>query len=98
MTRKITLAAGRIACGLQDHLELGNLDSLRDWGYAKDYVECMWLILQQDEPDDFVIATGGVCFETQYYPNAINIPSFSQPIAKAGVEKKTTTIYRFFTA
>lgn len=58
VTRKITLAAGRIAEGLQDHLELGNLDSLRDWGYAKDYVECMWLIMQQEEPDDFVIATG----------------------------------------
>lgn len=58
VTRKITRAAGRIACGLQDHLELGNLDSLRDWGYAKDYVECMWLILQQDQPDDYVIATG----------------------------------------
>lgn len=58
VTRKITLAAGRIAEGIQDHLELGNMDSLRDWGYAKDYVECMWLILQQDEPDDFVIATG----------------------------------------
>ena len=58
VTRKITLAAGRIAEGLQDHLELGNLDSLRDWGYAKDYVECMWLMLQQDKPDDFVIATG----------------------------------------
>lgn len=58
VTRKITLAAGRIAEGLQDHLELGNLDSLRDWGYARDYVECMWLMLQQDEPDDFVIATG----------------------------------------
>ena len=58
VTRKITLAAGRIACGLQDHLELGNLDSLRDWGYAKDYVECMWLMMQQDTPDDFVIATG----------------------------------------
>lgn len=58
VTRKITLAAGRIACGLQDHLELGNLDSRRDWGYAKDYVKCMWLILQQDEPDDYVIATG----------------------------------------
>lgn len=58
VTRKITLAAGRIACGLQEHLELGNLDSLRDWGYAKDYVECMWLILQQDKPDDYVIATG----------------------------------------
>lgn len=58
VTRKITLAAGRIAEGLQDHLELGNLDSLRDWGYAKDYVECMWLMLQQDTPEDFVIATG----------------------------------------
>lgn len=58
VTRKITLAAGRIAEGLQDHLELGNLDSLRDWGYAKDYVECMWMIMQQDKPDDFVIATG----------------------------------------
>ena len=58
VTRKITLAAGRIAEGLQDHLELGNMDSLRDWGYAKDYVECMWLILQQEQPDDFVIATG----------------------------------------
>ena len=58
VTRKITLAAARIAEGLQDHLSLGNVDSKRDWGYAKDYVECMWLILQQDEPDDFVIATG----------------------------------------
>ncbi len=58
VTRKVTLAAGRIAEGLQDHLELGNLDSLRDWGYAKDYVECMWLMLQHDKPDDFVIATG----------------------------------------
>ncbi|MDD3252100.1 MAG: GDP-mannose 4,6-dehydratase [Lachnospiraceae bacterium] len=58
VTRKITLAAGRIAEGLQDHLELGNVDSLRDWGYAKDYVECMWLILQHDTPEDFVIATG----------------------------------------
>ncbi len=58
VTRKITLAAGRIAEGLQSHLELGNLDSLRDWGYAKDYVECMYLMLQQDTPDDFVIATG----------------------------------------
>ena len=58
VTRKITIAAGRIAEGLQETLELGNLDSKRDWGYAKDYVECMWLMLQQDEPDDFVIATG----------------------------------------
>jgi GDPmannose 4,6-dehydratase len=58
VTRKITLAAARIAQGKQDCLYLGNLDSLRDWGYAKDYVECMWLMLQQDQPDDFVIATG----------------------------------------
>ena len=58
VTRKITMAAGRIAEGLQDHLELGNMDSLRDWGYAKDYVECMWMILQHDTPEDFVIATG----------------------------------------
>ncbi len=58
VTRKITLAAARISQGKQDKLYLGNLDSLRDWGYAKDYVECMWLILQQDQPDDFVIATG----------------------------------------
>lgn len=58
VTRKITMAAARIAEGLQEHLELGNLDSLRDWGYAKDYVECMWRILQHKVPEDFVIATG----------------------------------------
>ena len=58
VTRKITLAVARIAQGLQDKLYLGNLNSLRDWGYAKDYVECMWLILQHETPEDFVIATG----------------------------------------
>jgi GDPmannose 4,6-dehydratase len=58
VTRKITRAAGRIAHGLQDRVYLGNLDALRDWGYAKDYVEAMWLMLQQDEPADYVIATG----------------------------------------
>ena len=58
VTRKITLAAARIAQGLQDCLYLGNMDSLRDWGYARDYVECMWLILQNEKPEDFVIATG----------------------------------------
>lgn len=58
VTRKITLAAARIAQGIQDKLYLGNLSSRRDWGYAKDYVECMWMILQQDKPEDFVIATG----------------------------------------
>ncbi|GHV42332.1 GDP-mannose 4,6-dehydratase [Clostridia bacterium] len=58
VTRKITIAAAKIAKGLQKTLKLGNLNSKRDWGYAKDYVECMWLILQNDKPDDFVIATG----------------------------------------
>jgi len=58
VTRKISLAVARIAKGLQDCLYLGNLDALRDWGYAKDYIECMWLMLQQDEPEDYVIATG----------------------------------------
>ena len=58
VTRKITLAAARIKQGKQEKLYLGNLDSLRDWGYAKDYVECMWLILQAEKPEDFVIATG----------------------------------------
>ncbi len=58
VTRKITLAAARIKLGLQEKIALGNLDALRDWGYAKDYVEAMWLMLQQDKPDDYVIATG----------------------------------------
>lgn len=58
VTRKITIAASRIAMGKQDKLYLGNLNALRDWGYAKDYVECMWLMLQQDKPEDYVIATG----------------------------------------
>ena len=58
VTRKITLAAAKIAAGVQDKLYLGNLDALRDWGYAKDYVECMWLMLQHNKPDDFVVATG----------------------------------------
>lgn len=58
VTRKITLAAARIAQGMQDKLYMGNLDSMRDWGYAKDYVECMWMMLQHDTPEDFVIATG----------------------------------------
>ena len=58
VTRKITIAVSRIAQGMQDKLYLGNLNSLRDWGYAKDYVECMWLIMQHPEPEDFVIATG----------------------------------------
>ena len=63
VTRKITLAAARIKLGLQDKLYLGNLDSQRDWGYAKDYVEGMWLMLQADEPEDFVFATGKASFD-----------------------------------
>ena len=58
VTRKITLAVARIVAGLQDKLYLGNMNARRDWGYARDYVECMWLMLQQEQPDDFVIATG----------------------------------------
>ena len=66
VTRKITLAASRIKHGIQEKLYLGNLDALRDWGYAKDYVECMWLMLQQDTPEDFVIATG-VQYSVRYF-------------------------------
>lgn len=58
VTRKITIAAAKISLGLQERLYLGNLNALRDWGYAKDYVECMWLMMQHDKPDDFVVATG----------------------------------------
>ena len=94
VTRKITLAAGRIACGLQDHLELGNLDSLRDWGYAKDYVECMWLILQQDKPDDYVIATGVQHtvreFTTLAFRNdGIELEWKGSGMAEKGYDKKT---------
>ncbi|MCR5768055.1 MAG: GDP-mannose 4,6-dehydratase [Lachnospiraceae bacterium] len=94
VTRKITLAAGRIACGTQDHLELGNLDSLRDWGYAKDYVECMWLILQQDEPDDYVIATGVQHtvreFTTLAFENdGIQIEWKGEGLDEKGFDKKT---------
>lgn len=61
VTRKITMAAARIKLGLQDKVKLGNIDSLRDWGHAKDYVDAMWRMLQQDEPDDYVISTGKMC-------------------------------------
>lgn len=94
VTRKITLAAGRIAEGLQDHLELGNLDSLRDWGYAKDYVECMWLILQHDKPDDFVIATGVQhtvkdFTEKAFAYNGITLRWEGQGLNQKGYETKT---------
>lgn len=94
VTRKITLAAGRIAEGLQDHLELGNLDSLRDWGYAKDYVECMWLILQHDTPDDFVIATGVQhtvrdFVEKAFKENGITIRWEGQGLEEKGYDTET---------
>ena len=58
VTRKITDGVAKIHLGLQNHITLGNLDSKRDWGYSPDYVECMWMMLQQDNPDDYVVATG----------------------------------------
>lgn len=94
VTRKITMAVGRIACGLQDHLELGNLNALRDWGYAKDYVECMWLMLQQDKPDDFVIATGvqhtvREFTELAFANNGIKIEWQENGIDEKGYDAKT---------
>ena len=94
VTRKITLAAGRIAEGLQDHLELGNMDSLRDWGYAKDYVECMWMILQHDTPEDFVIATGEQhtvrdFTEKAFLANGIEIVWKGEGLEEKGYDKKT---------
>lgn len=94
VTRKITLAAGRIAEGLQDHLELGNMDSLRDWGYAKDYVECMWLILQQEKPDDFVIATGEQhtvrdFTEKAFAANGINLSWEGKGLEEKGYDTQT---------
>lgn len=97
VTRKITLAAARIAQGLQDRLELGNLNSLRDWGYAKDYVECMWLMLQQDKPDDFVIATGEQhsvreFAELAFKNNGINIEWQGSDIEEVGIDTKTNKV------
>lgn len=88
VTRKITLAAGRIAEGLQDHLELGNMDSKRDWGYAKDYVKCMWLILQQDKPDDFVIATGEQHTVQDFTDKAFRYNGMELRWEGEGIEKK----------
>ncbi len=94
VTRKITLAAGRIAEGLQDHLELGNMDSLRDWGYARDYVECMWLMLQHDVPEDFVIATGEQhtvrdFTEKTFAANGISLRWEGEGLAEKGYDAKT---------
>ena len=94
VTRKITLAAARIAQGKQDKLYLGNLSSLRDWGYAKDYVECMWLILQNKTPEDFVIATGvqhsvrEFCQLTFHYAG-IELEFRGEGIDEKGYDKKT---------
>ena len=94
VTRKITLAAARIAQGKQKTLQLGNLNSLRDWGYAKDYVECMWLILQFHEPEDFVIATGEMHSVREFVELAFNyvgieIDWIGEGIEEKGINKKT---------
>ena len=88
VTRKITLAAARIVNGLQDKLYLGNLDAMRDWGYAKDYVECMWLILQQDEPEDFVIATGEYHSVREFTTLAFRRAGIELEWQGSGVEEK----------
>lgn len=88
VTRKITLAAARIAQGKQDKLYLGNLDSLRDWGYAKDYVECMWLILQNDKPDDYVIATGEQHSVREFAELAFRYAGIELEWHGAGMEEK----------
>lgn len=94
VTRKITLAASRIAHGKQDKLVLGNLSSLRDWGYAKDYVECMWLILQNEKPEDFVIATGeqhsvrDFCLAAFKYVG-IDLDFVGEGINEKGIDRKT---------
>ncbi|MDO5016916.1 MAG: GDP-mannose 4,6-dehydratase [Porphyromonas sp.] len=97
VTRKITLAAARIAQGYQDKLYLGNLNAFRDWGYAADYVDCMWRILQQDEPDDFVIATGEHHsvreFATLAFRHAgIDLEWQGEGIAEKGIDKATGKI------
>ena len=88
VTRKITKAAALIALGMQDHLELGNLDALRDWGYAKDYVECMWLMLQQEEPDDYVVATGEQHTVREFATLAFRVNGIELVWEGKGVEEK----------
>ena len=88
VTRKITLAAARISMGLQEKLYLGNLDSLRDWGYAKDYVECMWLILQNEKPEDFVIATGEQHSVREFTTLAFGFAGIELEWKGSGVEEK----------
>ena len=97
VTRKITLAASRIAQGKQDKLYLGNLSSLRDWGYAKDYVECMWLMLQKDKPDDYVIATGEQHTVREFATLAfhyvgIELEWIGEGVNEKGIEKGTKRV------
>ena len=94
VTRKITLAASRIAQGMQDKLYVGNLDARRDWGYAKDYVECMWLMLQHENPEDFVIATGEMHSVREFCTLAfgeagINMTWQGEGIHEKGIDKST---------
>lgn len=97
VTRKITLAACRIKQGFQDKLYLGNLDAKRDWGYAKDYVECMWMMLQQEQPEDFVIATGEMhtvrefC-ELAFKEAGIDIRWEGQGVNEKGIDTQTNRI------
>lgn len=88
VTRKITLAAARIVQGMQDKLYMGNLDARRDWGYAKDYIECMWLILQQDEPEDFVIATGEMHTVREFCTKAFRVAGIELRWEGSGVDEK----------
>ena len=88
VTRKISLAAARIAHGLQERLYLGNLDSLRDWGYAKDYVECMWLMLQHDVPEDFVIATGEQHSVREFLRLAFHYAGITLDFVGTGLDEK----------
>lgn len=88
VTRKVTLAVARIAQGLQDKLYMGNLDALRDWGYAKDYVECMWLMLQHDVPEDFVIATGEMHSVREFITKAFKIAGINILWKGTGVEEQ----------
>lgn len=97
VTRKITLAAARIAQGLQDCVSLGNLNAKRDWGYAKDYVQCMWLILQHDKPEDFVIATGETRTVREFCNYAfkhvgITLRWEGEGVDERGVDEKTGTV------
>ena len=97
VTRKITIAAAKISLGLQEKLYLGNLSSLRDWGYAKDYVECMWLILQQEKPDDFVIATGVQHSVREFCSLAfkhtgIDLEWIGEGVNEKGIDKKTNKV------